>query len=128
MRGLRLVHKVLDAQLVDRRQEKIGRVDLLLLELRDGRPPCVAAIVIGGAARAQRVGGWMVWLRRVGGRAFGRREEKVSCIPFSAVRRIGDTIELDVDGDTLPSGHLERWLAEHIVRRIPGGGGGGEQK
>jgi len=43
-------------------------------------------------------------------------------IPFSQVRCIADTIQVDVDGDELEAGHLESWLAEHVVRHIPGSG------
>lgn len=123
MGAVHLAHDVLDAQLVDRVQEKIGRVDGLLLELEEGRPPRVATIVIGGAARAERVGRWFVALRRTLRALFGQHEEHVSRIPFARVRRIGDTIELDVDEHMLESEHLERWLKEHVVRRIPGAGG-----
>jgi sporulation protein YlmC with PRC-barrel domain len=121
--SLLLVHDVLDAQLLDRQKEKIGRVDDLALELREGRPPRVATILIGGAVRAERVGRWMIWLRRAARVFVRRQEERVSRIPFEAVRVIADTIELDVDGNTLESGHLEGWLADHIVSRIPGGQG-----
>jgi len=123
MGAVHLAHDVLDAQLVDRVQEKIGRVDALLLEIEAGRPPRVATIVIGGAARAERVGRWFVALRRAWRAMFGQREEHVSRIPFDKVRRIGDTIELDVEERSLDSEHLERWLKEHVVCRIPGAGG-----
>jgi hypothetical protein len=123
MSGLLLVHHVLDAQLLDRHQEKIGRVDEVLLELRDGAPPRVATLLIGGPARAARVGGWMTWLRRIAHAVTGTRDDHVSRIPFDAVRRIAESIELDVDGCALPSGHLERWLSEQVVCRIPGGRG-----
>jgi hypothetical protein len=124
--AVHLAHDVLDAQLVDHHQEKIGRVDALLLELEDGQPPRVATIVIGGAARAERVGRWFVAVRRVFRAMFGQREEHVSHISFDTVRRIGDTIELDVEEKSLESEHLERWLKEHVVCRIPGAEG--EQK
>src|SRR6478672_10330815 len=123
MGAVHLAHDVLDAQLVDHVQEKIGRVDALLLELEEGRPPRVATIVIGGAARAERVGRWYVALRRALRAVFGQQEEHVSRIPFDKVRRIGDTIELDVDEVSLESEHLERWLKEHVVCRIPGAEG-----
>jgi sporulation protein YlmC with PRC-barrel domain len=121
--AVHLAHDVLDAQLVDRVQEKIGRVDELLLELEAGQPPRVATIVIGGAARAERVGRWFVALRRAWRATFGHREEHVSRIPFDKVRRIGDTIALDVEEQSLDSEHLERWLKVHVVGRIPGAGG-----
>jgi hypothetical protein len=121
--ALQLMHDVLDAQLVDRNKEKIGRVDGLLIEVRDGRPPRVATILVGGAVRAERVGRWMTWIRRALHAIARRRDEHVSRIPFEKVRVIADTIEVDVDGHTLESGHVERWLAEHIVSKIPGGKG-----
>ena len=123
MGAVHLAHDILDAQLVDRVQEKVGRVDALLLEIEAGRPPRVATIVIGGAARAERVGRWFVAIRRAWRAMFGHREEHVSRIPFDKVRRIGDTIELDVEERSLDSEHLERWLKEHVVCRIPGAGG-----
>jgi hypothetical protein len=121
--ALPLVHDVLDAQLLDQRKEKIGRVDDLVLELRDGRPPRVATILVGGSVRAARVGRLMTWIRRAVHAIAGKRDDHVSRIAFDKVRVIADAIELDVDGDTLESGHLERWLAERVVARIPGGQG-----
>ena len=117
--GLHLVHDVLDAQLLNRAKEKIGRADAVVLELLDGRPPRVAAILIGGPVRAQRIGPWMVAIARVMRRLGRVRREGVSRIPFTAVRCIADTIELDVDGHELESGHLEEWLREHIVCHLP---------
>lgn len=123
MHRLSLVQDVLDAQLVDRHEEKIGRVDGVLLELRDDELPRVATILVGGAIRAERIGRWMSWLRRTRRAVRRRGDENTSRIPFGAVRRVGDTVQLDVEGETLPSGHLERWLAEHVVCHIPGGTG-----
>jgi sporulation protein YlmC with PRC-barrel domain len=123
MHGIRLSRDVIDSQLVDRQGTKIGRVDQLLLELEDGEPPRVATIVIGGAARAERIGGWFAALRRGLRTLTGRRTERESRIPFAAVRRVAETIEVDVDAATLEAGYLERWLAEHVVRHIPGGNG-----
>jgi hypothetical protein len=118
--GLRLVHDVLDAQLLDRHERKIGRVDALTLELRDGRPPRVARILTGGPVRAERVGRWMVWISHVKRTLFHIRRPGVDRIPFQKMRRLADTIQLDVDGRELESGHIEGWLADHIICRIPG--------
>jgi sporulation protein YlmC with PRC-barrel domain len=123
MGAVHLSRNVIDTQLVDRHQQKIGRVDELLLELEEGKPPRVATIVIGGAARARRVGGWMVACHRAVHALFGEHAEHESHVPFDAVRCIADTIELDVEGSTLESMRLERWLATHVIRPIPGGSG-----
>ena len=130
MAGFPLIHDVLDAQLLDRDKRKIGRVDSVALALSDGSPPRVAAILVGGPVRAQRIGRWAELLSRAL-RALGRvRREGVTRIPFDAVRRIADTIEVDVDGDALEVKHVEDWLAEHVICRIPGAGdeGGGEDR
>ncbi|MFI5256175.1 MAG: hypothetical protein ACHQRK_02870 [Gemmatimonadales bacterium] len=123
MSGLHLVHDVLDAQLVDRDREKIGRCDALVLELRDGQPPRVHSILVGGPVRAERIGRWMVLLSRAL-RALGRvKRPGVSRIPFGAMRALGDTLELDVSREELESEFVERWLADHLIARIPGAGG-----
>jgi hypothetical protein len=121
MRGLCLVHDVLDAQLIDRHQRKIGRVDALTLELRDGRPPRVGAILIGGPARAERMGRWKVWLSRVIRAVVHIDRPGVDRVPFTKMRCMADTIALDVAAQELESGKLEDWLAEHVISRIPGG-------
>ena len=118
--GLDLRHDVQDVQLVDRRCEHIGRCDTLMLELRDGHPPRVAAVLIGGPARSERIGRWMTALRRLlQGRRRGE-EPGVSRIPFAAVRPIGTTIQLDVQRDDLPSEHVEQWLARNVICHVPG--------
>jgi hypothetical protein len=119
---LHLVHDVLDAQLLDRRGDKIGRVDGLTLELRPGAPPRVAAVLIGGPVRAARIGRPAVWLGDAM-RAIARvKHSGMSRVAFERVTRIGTAVALDVDGSTLEAGHLERWLAEHLIERIPGAG------
>lgn len=125
--GLDLRHDVQDAQLVDRNSENIGRCDALMLELRDGKPPRVATILIGGQARNERIGRWMTGLARLF-RGGGDGSDGVSRVPFSAMRTVGDTIQLDVRRDELPSEHVERWLSEHFICRIPGAQGKKEQK
>lgn len=118
--GLDLRHDVQDAQLVDRHREHIGRCDTLMLELREGQPPRVAAVLIGGPARSERIGRWMTALRRLLPGHMRGAERGVSRIPFSAVQSIGTTIQLNVQRDDLSSEHLEQWLARNVICRIPG--------
>jgi hypothetical protein len=44
------------------------------------------------------------------------------------VQSVGDTIQLDVLRDELPSESVEQWLAEHLVCRIPGARGKEEKQ
>lgn len=122
MKGFSLVHDVLDGQLVDRTQRKMGRADGLVIELRDGEPPRVAALLVGGSVLAERVGGWMVALTS-GIRRLLRIEPAVTRIPFEKVRIIGSCIELDVDAGSTSALRTELWLDEHLICRIPGGAG-----
>jgi len=118
--GIDLRHDVLDAQLVDRHCENIGRCDTLILELRDGKPPRVATVLVGGPVRAERIGRWMIALSRLVHGGKRAADEGVSRIPFAAMRSLGETIEMDVVRDELPSEHVEQWLAKHVICRIPG--------
>jgi len=58
-----LVRDLLDKKVVDRHGREMGRVDRLVLELRDDAPPRVTAIELGPAVLADRVrpifGRWM---------------------------------------------------------------------
>ena len=123
MRRLLLVHDVLDIQLVDPKNEKIGRVDALVLEATEGAPLIVHTILVGGPARQERIGRWAVWLGRLlrgGARTTG---SGLSAIPFSTVRRIAESITVDVDAAMLPSEQVERWLCNTVVAKIPGSQG-----
>ena len=120
---LKLVSDLLDVQLVDRNQRKIGRVDGVLLDVRAARPPRVVAIEVGAATALRRLhprlGRWL--------RAFAIRWLPVSLrpmrLPLTLFRDIGVDIELDVDAVRDPGLlRLEKWLRRQIIARIPGRG------
>ena len=123
MASVNLVHEVLDGQLVDWRGEKLGRVDGLTLELRDGQPPRVGTILIGGTVLAERLGHralrWATRLREM----WGVGAPSPTTIPFSAVRSIADTIQVELAADSQQSLRWEHWLRERVICRIPGAGG-----
>jgi hypothetical protein len=121
MRGLHLVHDIQDAQLLDRLHAKIGRVDGLVLEVEEGKPLRVATILVGGPIRDERIGRWVLALKRLMHGVVRMETEGVSRIPFSAVREISHVIEVDVEEKALESQHVEQWLCDHVIRRIPGG-------
>lgn len=116
-----LIKDVLDNQLVDRKDRKIGKVDGIVVELRDGLPPRLLRIEVGPSTVAARLhprfGAWVA--------ARLRRWDKIrtepSTIPWGAIREIGINVKLDRDAamTTLPA--WENWLSKHIIRRIPGG-------
>jgi hypothetical protein len=47
------------------------------------------------------------------------RRAGVDRIPFRTMRCLGSTIQLDVDCHELESQHVEDWLADHVICRIP---------
>src|SRR5690242_3753919 len=67
-----IVREVLDKQVLDRHQRKMGRVDGIILEIRDGAPPRLLALEVGGITLARRLhprlGKWLMgWLGRRAG-------------------------------------------------------------
>ncbi|HEX2778524.1 MAG TPA: PRC-barrel domain-containing protein [Gemmatimonadaceae bacterium] len=127
MAEIELVHDVLDMQLVDRNGEKMGRVDGITIELRDGQPPRVVELLVGGTVLADRVGSWMVWLLRGLG-ALARVKPVVTRLPFEVVHAVSDTIELDVDAKSTTAMRTEQWF-DKLVCAIPGASGskGGQE-
>jgi len=120
-----LVRDVLDNRLVsisDKDQKcPIGRVDGLLLELRDNEPPRIVAIESGLPVLGRRIHPILErWIRAIG-RRFGVRRGRVYRIPWSRVASIGLDIKLKVDAPHSPGTAWERWLHRHVLSHLPGG-------
>lgn len=104
---MHVVRDLLDKQLVDRNGNRIGQVDGLLIELRDGEQPRVKAIETGSG----------VVLDRLGWRTEARRHR----IPFHRVRDVDIAVALDIDRAEMPVTKWQDWLRVNILRWIPGG-------
>jgi hypothetical protein len=117
-----LFRDILDAELLDERKRRIGRVDGIVLDVRAGRPPRVLTMRVGGGVVANRIhrglGGrvqrWLQRLLRVSG-------EEAS-IAMDAIRDIGVDVEVDVDAERDPQFLQTEKAVRRIVGRIPGGG------
>lgn len=108
MRQFDLIRDVLDKQLVDLQKKEMGRVDGIVLELRDGEPPRVDHFEVGLAVLAERV-----HLRSASARLR---------FPWTDVREVTQHhIVLDVDAEKTPTFEWEHWLRKHIVSKLPGG-------
>jgi hypothetical protein len=120
---LDLVEDILDVQLIDRRQCRIGRVDGVLIELRGDRPPRVAALEIGAVTLVRRLHPRLArWLRAFAIRWLPAPLATVR-IPMTLLRDVG--VDLDVDVDAHADRRmlrLEKWLIRHVIRRLPGSG------
>jgi len=118
---VKLVCDVLDQPVMDRHGQPMGRVDGIVLELRDGAPPRVASIVIGPTALGQRlhpvIGRWVAAIEEACGIArerpveIGAREMTVGDNGVRVGAAMSET------GAAIVEQRLRAW-----VRRIPGAG------
>ncbi len=121
MKHLDLARDVLDKQVTDRDGAKMGRVDGLVLELREGQPPRVETIEMGFVVLARRlhprIEKWLERLRR----RFSVRKTARYRVPWSQVKDV-DTfcVQLDVVARETPAFDWERWLRDHVVAHVPG--------
>ena len=107
---------ILDQQVIDRHDHAMGKVDGVVLELRPGEPARVTHIVVGGTTLLWRIHrGLARWAERRRG-ADGR----AAMIPWNQLLRVGVDVKVDVDSAQSPALYWERWVRDHIIRRIPG--------
>jgi sporulation protein YlmC with PRC-barrel domain len=112
MQQFDLIRDVLDKQLVDDVKKQMGRVDGIVLELREGEPPRVDHFEVGFAVLAERV------LPRA-----GKWVDRLPwSVPWDKVREVTQHhIILDFDAERTPAFDWELWLRKHIVDKLPGG-------
>lgn len=118
---MHLAHEVLDKEILDRDGFKGGKVDDLLLELRDGEPPVVRAILTQHGAVAQVLGGraarWGAWLRV---RTLGLGADVAPIeIGWEHVTRIDVTVHVDIDRHEGGLMRSERAVWERWISRLP---------
>ncbi len=120
-----VIRDVLDHLLVDRNQKKMGRVDGIVVELRDGQPPRLAYIEVGMPTLARRLHPrlepWVAALERKWGARLGESFR----IPWSQIRDLGIggvDVGVDLEAEATPVFAWEKWLREHVIGRIPGAG------
>jgi hypothetical protein len=115
---MELVREVLDKQIRGRDDEKLGKVDGIVLELREGEPPRVAYIELGSATFARRIGRrferWAVGLNR----RFGVRRPRYR-IAFDRVTDHKLDVRVDIEAKRSPAFAWEDWVREHIIKRLP---------
>lgn len=112
---------LLDRQLVDRDGLMAGKVDDLELELREGGPPVVTAILAGPGALARRLGGRPgEWLASVQARLRPEDRDGPARISFGVVAGVGDHVDLVAGREDLDTFVFEDWVRDKIVGKIPG--------
>jgi sporulation protein YlmC with PRC-barrel domain len=113
-----LGREILDQQLVDRSGINMGKVDGLVLQLREDGPPRVAAIQTGGHLLARRLHPRLEALARWLSRSCHPGRAEPMRIPWEKVMKIGVDVKVDVGADeAMP---WEHWVRDKILRHIPG--------
>jgi sporulation protein YlmC with PRC-barrel domain len=113
-----LGREILDQQLVDRSGINMGKVDGVVLELRENRPPRVSAILTGGHLFSRRLDPRLETLARLLTRRFAPGRMEPMRIPWEKVMKIGVDVKADVAADE--GSPWEHWVRDHILLRIPG--------
>jgi sporulation protein YlmC with PRC-barrel domain len=118
-----VIRDVLDHQLVDSNQVKMGRVDSIVFELREGQPPRLTYIEVGMPSLARRLHPRLErWVAAVQSK-WGAGHGESFRIPWSQVRDFnvgGIDIEVDLEAEATPVFAWEEWLRERVIGRIPG--------
>jgi len=118
---MHLVADVLDQQLLDKTGNRAGRVDGIVLELRDDKPPRITHIEVSPITLLARFSRrfaerYAHWDKRLGG---GRG------VPFriswDRLEQTGKAWRFDMNAEETPIPAFEDWLRTKIVEHIPGG-------
>ena len=108
---------IIDNQLETSDGIEIGRVADIEAEWRDDGQLVLTNLVTGPQALAGRVSSRLRPISR-----FFLRNRFEYHIPLKEVERFGPTLHLRNKAADYPVGQSERWIAEHILRWIPGSG------
>ena len=124
---MHLVRDLLDNQVRDERDRKMGKVDGIVLVLLQGRPPRVAAIELGMPTLLARINHRLGRLAARLERRWGITDGEPVRIPLNRIESIGIDVKVNVDADRTTVYDWERWIRRVLIERIPvpGGGRGG---
>ena len=116
---MEVVHDLLDKKLVDRNGRELGRVDSIILEIRDGAPPRITSLEVGPAVLAYRI--LPALGRIVSGmeHAFGIDEGRPLRIPVGKILSLAEHVKVDVAVGQTPAATVEQYL-RRLIGRIPG--------
>src|SRR5205823_3857065 len=96
---IHLVRDVLDHQMIDKKDDPMGRVDGIVIAVEEGERPRVVelqgGIVVLGERLGKRIGRWV----RLAAMRWGLVRGKRTRVKWEEVRWIEIEVKVDVDGD-----------------------------
>lgn len=118
---MHVFRELLDLEVHDRDDCRMGRVDALVAELRAGRPPRVVQLELGGVPMARRIHPRLeAWADRLH-KKFGVRRSARFHIEWKDVLDLDiHRVKVDVHAAETPAQDWERWLRAHVIEKIPG--------
>jgi sporulation protein YlmC with PRC-barrel domain len=112
---------LLDKQIVDREEERVGRVDGIIAEIREGAPPRVIQVELGFVTIARRIHRRFETLAEAAHKRWSVRRSARYHIDWSNVMDVNvHHVKVDVKVEETPAFDWERWLRRHVIGRIPG--------
>jgi len=121
---MHVARDILDRQLVDRDDKRLGRVDSVVAELREGRPPRILQFDLGFVPLARRISRRAERFAEVVHKRLNVRRSARYGVPWSAVLDISPRcIKVDVEADKTVAYDWENWLRRHVVTKLGGGEG-----
>jgi hypothetical protein len=120
--SIHVFRDLLDKQLLDERDCKMGRIDGLVGRVRDDGPPVIEQLELGmtrvGERLSTRIGRWV----EAASRRFGVRRTPRYLIAWTKVKSVDDRqVRVMVDSEREASNDWEWWLRTNVIDRIPGG-------
>ena len=131
LEDVEIIRDLLDKQLLDSDETKMGRADGIVMVIDGDKQPRVDHLELGFIVLARRIGPRAErWFERFRKRWSVRKSAR-QIVPWSKVKDVDDQdITLDLKAIDTPAFDWERWLRQHIIDKIPGSGkdeeGGGD--
>jgi hypothetical protein len=118
---MHVFREILDKQVVDRDEHELGRVDGIVVEVRDGAPPRVVRLELGFVTLARRISRRLERIAESLHKRMGVRRSARYELPWEWVTDWNvHHVKVNVTADETPAYDWERWLRTHIVEKIPG--------
>jgi hypothetical protein len=122
MEQIELVRDVLDKELVDEEGQLLGRVDGVLIALDDDGPPRVVGLAQGFVVLAARISPRLVGPFQRFRKRWSKRRTARLLVPWEQVVEVNlHHVQVALHAPETAAYDWEKWLARHVVARLPGG-------